>query len=90
MRRTPPNETLTFLRTQDLWLSAQTKPWYVFSINVIVDIKNHQKRMSLYMGRYGLLLCANESYTNNLALGINFDNIAVYPGIKKNTYIKKK
>jgi len=23
----------------------------------------------IYMGRYGLILCANESYTNNLAIG---------------------
>ena len=27
------------------------------------------------MGRYGLILCANESYTNNIAIGINFDPI---------------
>ena len=27
------------------------------------------------MGRYGLILSENESYTNNLAIGINFDPI---------------
>ena len=32
----------------------------------------------VHMGRYGLILCANESYTNNLAFGINFDLISAY------------
>ena len=43
------------------------------------------------MGRYGLILCANESYTNNLAFGINFDPILAHK--KHKTYkriIKKK
>ena len=31
--------------------------------------------LGVYMGRYGLILCENESYTNNLAIGINFDQI---------------
>ena len=42
--------------------------------------------IGLHMGRYGLILCANESYTNNLAIGINFDLIWAY----KNKKILKK
>ena len=41
------------------------------------------------MGGYGLVLCANESYTDNLAIGINFDHIAAYT-IKKKIHIVKK
>ena len=40
----------------------------------------------VHMGRYGLILCANESYTNNLAFGINFDLISAY---KKSKILKK-
>ena len=40
----------------------------------------------VHMGRYGLILCANESYTNNLAFGIIFDLISAY---KKTKYINK-
>ncbi len=36
----------------------------------------------VHMGRYGLILCANESYTNNLDIGINFDLISAYTKIK--------
>ena len=38
------------------------------------------------MGGYGLVLCVNESYTNNLTLSINFDHIAAYT-IKKRIQI---
>ena len=31
--------------------------------------------LGIYMGRYGLILCENESYTNNLAIGTMFDPI---------------
>ncbi len=34
--------------------------------------------IGLHMGRYGLILCANESYTNNLAIGTDFDLISAY------------
>ena len=37
----------------------------------------------VHMGRYGLILCANESYTNNLAFGINFDEQKAPAGTPK-------
>ncbi len=44
--------------------------------------------IGLHMGRYGLILCANESYTNNLAIGTIVDPISGH--IKsKNTKIYK-
>ena len=36
----------------------------------------------VHMGRYGLILCANESYTNNLAIGTDFDLISAYKHTK--------
>ena len=42
--------------------------------------------LGVYMGRYGLILCENESYTNNLAIGTNFDLILAY---KKTTNATK-
>ena len=42
----------------------------------------------VHMGRYGLILCANESYTNNLAIGINVDPIPAYKQIKHTKHIK--
>ena len=36
----------------------------------------------VHMGRYGLILCENESYTNDLAIGIIFDQILDHDQIK--------
>ena len=41
------------------------------------------------MGRYGLILCTIESYTNNLAIGINFDPIPAYQKIQNTKHIKQ-
>ena len=46
--------------------------------------------IGLHMGRYGLILCANESYTNNLAIGINFDPIPAYTNIEILNILKTK
>ena len=43
----------------------------------------------VHMGRYGLILCANESYTNNLAIGINFDPIPAYNKIELQKHNKQ-
>ena len=40
--------------------------------------------IGLHMGRYGLILCANESYTNNLAIGINVD--LIWAGTNSKSY----
>ena len=46
----------------------------------------------VHMGRYGLILCANESYTNNLAIGINFEEKKAPAGTPKGDpgFLRKK
>ena len=44
----------------------------------------------VHMGRYGLILCENESYTNNLAIGTCFDPILCHEQIKNVPLFKLK